>query len=156
MKEIEEVCKPLNIQPSLLAAIVMTESSGNRLAHRYEANYQWLWEVKENAKRLGCSEEQEKLAQMTSYGLTQVMGSVCRQLGHQDWLSEMFEVVPNLKMGARHLKQFIARYPAPITDAISAYNQGSPKKDAKGKYLNQAYVDKVLGYKQIIEKKDEA
>jgi soluble lytic murein transglycosylase-like protein len=50
-----------------------------------------------------------------------------------------------LRYGIRHLLKFYTKY-GDWPDALAAYNAGSPRKAADGKYLNQSYVDKVLKF----------
>jgi soluble lytic murein transglycosylase-like protein len=153
LEKLEAVSKALNIPSNLLAAIVQKESSGNALATRFEPAYSYFWDAKTCAKKLNCSVETELNMQACSYGLTQIMGAVCREYGFTGWFGELYNVDTNLLYGGRHLRKFLAKYPAGITDAISSYNQGSPRKDAKGKYLNQSYVDDVLAFKVLLDKK---
>jgi soluble lytic murein transglycosylase-like protein len=154
LEKIEAVSKALNIPQNLLAAIVQKESSGNPMSVRFEPAYSYFWDAKAYAKKLNCSLETEMNMQACSYGLTQVMGAVCREYGFAGWFGGLYNVELNLMYGGRHIKKFLTKYPAGITDAISSYNQGSPRKDAKGKYLNQEYVDAVLLNKSILDKKN--
>ena len=152
LKEIDEISEQMKLPKNLLAAIIQQESRGNPNAVRYEPYWQWFYEIKASARRLGSSDDTERALQACSWGLCQVMGSVCREAGFQNWLSELTDIKLNLKYGARHLKRFLAQYPAGINDAISAYNQGSAKKDDNGRYKNQAYVDAVLANKAQLDK----
>lgn len=138
---------------NLLAAIIMKESSWNEYVVRYEPSYAWVCDVKGFAKKIGSSEATEQTLQMTSWGLCQIMGSVAREYNFQGWLTDLLKPEVNIRYGARHLKAYLTRHPAGIKDAISAYNQGSPRKDPKGRYLNQSYVDSVLVFKEELDKK---
>lgn len=153
---VDPVSAQYKLPENLLAAIIMKESSWNDNVVRYEPHYAWVCDVKGFAKRLNASEATEQMLQMTSWGLCQVMGSVAREYNFQGWLTDLLKPEVNVKIGAQHLKAYLARYPAGITDAISAYNQGSPRKDPKGKYLNQDYVDTVLSYQADIAKTKKA
>ena len=139
---------------NLLAAIIMKESSWNDNVVRYEPHYAWVCDVKGFAKRINASQTTEQALQMTSWGLCQIMGAVAREYNYQGWLTDLLKPEINIRYGGLHLKNFLAKYPAGITDAISSYNQGSPRKDQKGQYLNQAYVDSVLSFKAELDKKD--
>ena len=54
-------------------AFVMTESSGNEYAMRHEPHYRWLFGQNHSPT--------ERIGQMTSWGLMQVMGAVAREYG---------------------------------------------------------------------------
>lgn len=150
VKQNEEFYK---LPKNLLPAIIMKESSWNENVMRFEPHYSYLYDVKGFARRIGASEETEKVLQMSSFGLCQIMGAVAREYNYQGWLTDLLKPELNIKYGARHLKAYLAKYPAGITDAISSYNQGSPRKDQKGKYTNQDYVDSVLLFKAELDKK---
>jgi soluble lytic murein transglycosylase-like protein len=53
----------------------------------------------------------------------------------------------SLSYGAKHLKNYLKRYPNE-SDVIASYNAGSPRKTKGGMYENQTYVDKV--YKELL------
>lgn len=150
INENEELYK---LPKNLLSAIIMKESSWNDNVVRYEPHYAWVCDVKGFAKRINASEATEQALQMTSWGLCQIMGAVAREYNYQGWLTDLLKPELNLKYGARHLKAYLTRHPAGITDAISSYNQGTPRKDPRGRYLNQAYVDSVLAFKAELDKK---
>lgn len=153
---VDPVSSQYKLPENLLAAIIMKESSWNDNVVRYEPNYAWVCDVKGFARRVNASDQTEQALQMMSWGLCQIMGSVAREYNYQGWLTDLLKPELNVRYGAQHLKAYLARYPAGITDAISAYNQGTPRKDPKGKYLNQDYVDTVLNYKADIDKMKKA
>jgi len=143
---IREVASETNVPWNLLAAIVQTESSGNALAARFEPDYKYYFKVKEFAKANQITEITETVFQKTSWGLCQLMGGLCRELGHNGSLLEVLDQELNLRLCAKHLVNLIKKYPEREA-MLAAYNGGSPIKDMKtGKYRNQQYVDKVLGY----------
>lgn len=143
---IKDVASEMSVPWNLLAAIVQTESGGNRYAARFEPDYKYYCKVKEYAKQNQITEITETVLQKTSWGLTQLMGGLCRELGHNGSLLETLDQELNLRLCCKHLLVLIKRHPE--RDAmLAAYNAGSPIKDLKtGKYRNQGYVDKVLGY----------
>ncbi len=149
---IRPIEKTYNLPKNVLPAIIMKESSWQDNVVRYEPHYAWVCDVKGFAKWINASEQTEQMLQMTSWGYCQVMGAVAREYNFQGWLTDLLKPEINIKFGALHLKQYLTRYPAGINDAISSYNQGTPRKDPKGRYLNQKYVDSVLMYRAEIDK----
>ena len=85
----------------------------------------------------------ELIAQKTSWGLMQVMGTVARELGHRGWLSELCEPERGIYYGCLHLKKLMDRH-GNLSDTVAAYNAGSPRRDVNGKYVNQEYVDRFI------------
>jgi hypothetical protein len=71
------------------------------------------------------------------------MGQVARELGFQGSFYSLLEPIVGLEWGCKKLSRCYERYGA-NDDGIAAYNAGSPRKE-NGKYVNQEYVDKVLG-----------
>ncbi len=57
------------------------------------------------------------------------------------------DVAYNIEYGAQYLASQYKRY-GDWKDAVAAYNAGSVKKDASGKYANQPYVDFVYAHLQ--------
>lgn len=140
------------IHPHLIAAVIMTESSGRADAVRYEHNYKYLYEVKENARRLGISVDAETYAQKCSYSLGQVMGAVAREFGHRGPLQDLLVPQIGLEFACRKLEWCLEKWPL-WDDACAAYNGGSPRKDENG-FLEprlQKYVDHINGYLRDLE-----
>lgn len=147
---IEDVADAENVPKNLLAAIVQTESSNNKWAVRFEPHYKWLFKTKENAQANGITETTEKIFQMTSFGLCQIMGAVLRELGLKGPIFQAFDEKTNLEYAAKLLKRLAGRFKE-RDDIIAAYNAGSPVKTLNGLYKNQQYVDKVNLYLSAIE-----
>jgi hypothetical protein len=129
----------------LAVAIAMTESGciWPRQSTRFEPAWKYFVKPEKYAEQNGLSLETEMREQATSWGPMQVMGSVCRELGFQGPLPEIFQPVAGAQYGVMKLKVLLSKYKNE-SDAISAYNQGSPRKTHDGFYLNQSYVEKVM------------
>lgn len=147
LETIKVEAEVLSINPNLLTALVMTESSGNTLAQRFEPGWIYFDHVAEHAKRLGIPPTVEKRLQMTSLGLCQVMGAVAREMGFKGHLRDLLIPKIGLQMGAKKLALCLKHYPR-WDEALAAYNGGSPRKDEFGELEPrlQHYVEKVLGY----------
>ena len=149
MKHFEEIINSeaakFYLDPQLVTAIIMKESSGNPFVCRYEPKWKYAFECKGFAYILGygCTEETERLGQMTSWGLMQVMGTVARELGFRGWFSQLCDPAIGINYGCKKLRKIADRY-ASTDDIISAYNAGSAIKNASGFYSNQSYVDEVF------------
>jgi len=142
---IQDVADAENVPANILGAIVQTESSGDRFAVRFEPHYKYLFKTKENAQDNRITEATETVMQMTSFGLTQVMGAVARELGLKGPIFQLLEPQVNITYCAKLLKRLAKKY-TQKDDLIAAYNAGSAIKGMDGRYKNQAYVDKVNGY----------
>lgn len=152
---IKMIALDYGLDHTLVAAIVMIESSGNPCAIRYEPTWRYTYQVKHFANKLGYDEISEEAGQSMSWGAMQVMGTVAREHSFRGWFPELCNLSTGIDYGCRHLKAKFDKYIG-FKDSISAYNQGSPRKDESGDYKNQKYVDKVLKvYKQIIRDQDE-
>lgn len=140
-KHIQKYGEKYGIPPGLIRAIIEVESGGNTFAMRYEKNYPWLAKPFD---KFHWHAETEKQAQKTSWGLMQIMGAVARERGFKgSYLSELSKPELGIKFGCKHLKWNYNRY-GNWNDAISAFNQGSNRKNEHGEYKNQNYVNKVL------------
>lgn len=133
--EIQLVAEKYGLPWLAVKAVVSVESSFRPDAMRYEKGYRWLV-----GKDLSLTEED---AQKTSWGLMQVMGAVARGYGFTGDLRQLLSPMVGLEYGCRHLAYYYQKY-AIWCDAISSYNQGSPRKTDEGRYHNQEYVDKVM------------
>lgn len=144
---VESIAKELGFDASWAKAIIQTESSGNPLATRYESNWKYFLDVKSYANYLRQTEETEKICQSMSWGLCQLMGSVAREHGYKGYLTKLIEPELNIRLGIVHMKRFKIRYPNGL-DWVSSYNQGNPRRGDDLHYVNQVYVNRVLGYWQ--------
>ncbi len=141
-----------DIDPALIAAMVMVESSGKAYRARYEPEVSdnYLVDVKGHALRLGITASTERIQQRTSWGLLQVMGFTARDDGFTGLLPELCLQEVGLEWGCKHLKLLQKRFgvrPGLRLEwdepTVAAYNAGSPRKDKDGRWENVGYVTKV-------------
>lgn len=94
------------------------------------------WDV--NASRY------EKGKTDASWGLMQVMLATAKAVLNDSTLSINSLIQPrvNIEAGTKFISQNLNRF-GNMRDAIAAYNAGSPRLNAQGKYVNQDYVDRV-------------
>ena len=142
--QINSLGKQYKLEVALIKAFIYVESQFQPLALRFEPHLmraKWYNKVIPEALRTN------KYA-YCSMGLMQVMYGIARDHGFRGKPMELLEPKHSLKFGVIHLKKLCKRMN--LSDAISSYNQGSPRKGADGKYKNQYYVDKVLkAYKKF-------
>ncbi|MBT8187839.1 MAG: lytic transglycosylase domain-containing protein [Croceitalea sp.] len=141
--DISRICKEFEINPKIIAAIVMQESAGNPYATRYEDHYRWTLDIERFARKNRISRDTENMQQKTSWGLMQIMGGLARELGFEGPLVRLCEPEINLRLGIKHILNLKQRYSKNLSDVIAAYNAGSPRKGADGLYVNNSYVIRV-------------
>jgi hypothetical protein len=146
------------VDPEIILGIVKQESAFNPWAIRHEPNFRWLLgddpsEAEFSYLFTQGRSDTEKVCQKTSWGLMQIMGSRGREFFLKGYLTYLLDPVINISIGISILSLLAVQYPGSTDDIISAYNQGSPRKNDNGAYLNQSYVDKVNKY--ALELKDE-
>jgi soluble lytic murein transglycosylase-like protein len=143
------------LDPNLVAAFIMQESSGNPWKFRYEplvaSSQRYMVQARDFASNLNISPETEVVLQSSSYGLLQIMGFVCRELGFKGMLTELLQAELNLEYGCQKIKSCLQRWHTEA-DAVSAYNQGSPRKMPSGMFENQKYVDQLYRYLNELRK----
>jgi soluble lytic murein transglycosylase-like protein len=142
---IEVVADKYSINPDLIEAMVIKESSGNAMAIRYEPAFYRNYIVKLNLP------EDEGKKRATSYGLLQIMYQSAIEDGFKSIAEDL--LIPNvgLEWGVKHLSKKIAKYgKEDINRAIAAYNAGNVRKMKDGKFVNQYYVDRVNRYLEQI------
>lgn len=141
-----EVTTQCLVPQELVLGIIRQESGGDAEAMRFEPGYRWHHEPEEWAVRMGWTTDTEKALQSFSFGLMQVMLATARELGFAKQPHQLLSPVVNLSWGCLYFGVLGKRH-GDWTDAVSAYNQGSPRKKAfSSTYKNQDYVDKVLKY----------
>ena len=147
---INKVANGAGMDPLLIGAIVMTESGGNTWAVRYESKFKYIVTPDIFAKQVNCSLATETMFQASSFGLMQIMGGTARSNGYKDHLVKLCDPDVGLIWGCLFLNKLIKKYDL-LTDAIAAYNAGSPRRDSEGNYVNMVYVSKVLQYLDELE-----
>jgi len=117
-----------NIDPALILAIIHTESNGNPKAYRYERHI-------EDASR----------------GLMQILYRTAREMGYYGKPQGLYDPETNINYGTKYLANRIRKYG--FYKGIAAYNAGSPRYTREGCFINQPYVNKVIGayyvYKRV-------
>jgi len=139
---ITEIAEQAELDFDLVGAVCLVESNADPFAMRYEPNWKYSYNLIDFAKITGSTVETERIAQSTSWGIMQVMGTVAREYNHVGFLSQLCDIKKGLFYGCKHLKEKIKQFGLP--DGIAAYNSGIPKKNEMGLFSNQGYVDKIL------------
>jgi soluble lytic murein transglycosylase-like protein len=118
---INEMSNKYNVPAALIKATIKQESNWDVNASRFEAH-------KVDA----------------SWGLMQLLLVTARGvLGNKELTTtQLINPRVNIEAGTKFLSQLLDRF-GNMRDAIAAYNAGSPRLNAQGKYVNQDYVDKV-------------
>lgn len=132
---IAAVAPQYGLPVALIKAFCEVESAWNPWAMRYEPTYRWLV-----GDKLTMTQT-ERVGQMISWGLMQLMGGVARELGFDGAFPQLCDPGVGLDYGCRHLQHFYQRH-GNWPDAIASYNAGSPRRVGES-YVNQSYVDKV-------------
>lgn len=141
LAHVQEAALAADLPISLVYGLVCQESSGNPNATRFEPMFFQRYIIKGNFP------EAEGKGRATSWGLMQIMGEVAREEGFKGDFHELLEPEVGLYWGCRHLARLKERYWAKYgwNGVLAAYNAGSPRLNG-GKFVNQKYVDGVLGY----------
>ena len=165
--DIRENARSFNLPPLVVQGIIQVESAGNPFAYRAEPAYRYFFDVDDlapfrdvsqaeidQASAPGdfpyyeglSSQDSEWFGQQISWGPMQIMGAVARERGFCQCFPELCSFDDGVHWGCAHLMWLAERY---LEDdgwpgVISAYNQGSPRRNDDGTFCNQAYVDKVL------------
>ena len=150
---VKDIGNKLSLDESLILAVIYQESRGNNYAARLESSYleKGLFHLPLiYAQKLFITSDTEKYFQATSWGCMQVMGVRAREMGFGEILSRLINPNEGIFYGSKILDQNLIRF-GNKTDAISAYNQGSPEKEIDGFYKNQSYVDDVLNWESQIK-----
>jgi soluble lytic murein transglycosylase-like protein len=145
---IDVMANRYDLDPDLVSAVVMTESSGKRDAVRFEAHWKYFYKPDHFAAELGIKPEDEYKNQATSWGLMQVMGSVAREMGHLGRLEDLLKPHVGLNLGCRKLHQCLKLERGDYVSALARYNGGSARRDEFGELEDrlQQYVDKVFSF----------
>tara|TARA_R110000787_G_scaffold251841_1_gene357347 strand:+ start:168 stop:686 length:519 start_codon:yes stop_codon:yes gene_type:complete len=138
-----------DIPDGLILAIIMTESTGEECAIRYEPDFRWLDEDALDHPPVRSTKPTEREGQSTSWGPMQVMGATARWMGFDGWFPELCGP-SGVEYGVKYLLRQRNRYHN-WPEAVAAYNAGSLRFKGDGRiFQNQQYVDKV--YKALKDK----
>lgn len=137
-----ESAKVHKVELNLVLAMIVVESSGNRFRTRFEKNWSYFKDIDIWAFKRQITENTERIMQMTSWGLMQVMGSVARELGFVGDLPELTDTRIGIEYGVKKIVNVQKKYSS-ATDIIAAYNAGRVVME-NGRYKNQHHVDKVM------------
>ena len=138
---IKSIARDFDLPWELIEAFATVESSLNPWALRYEPQYKYLY-LLDDRSHLSPT---ERVGQMCSWGLMQVMGAVAREHGFKGYFPQLCDPIVGLRYGCLHVTKFRAKY-GQWSDVIAAYNAGSPRREPTNpwSYVNQFYVNKVL------------
>jgi hypothetical protein len=141
-----ELAVEFDLDPHLIQAICLIESSNDPRKARFEPSYlkhQRFHRAEFFKTKLGQTLETEEMMQCFSWGPMQVMGVVARELGFDGYLTELAQLRPGMRVGCLVLQNLVRRFGQHEPDIIASYNGGSPRHLVNGQYFNQEYVDKV-------------
>ena len=135
--QITSNAKTFKVDVSLIKAFIKVESMDQHLAMRYEPHLKrFKWYRNTIPKEMHANKYV-----YCSMGPMQVLYGIARSHGFKGQPYELLNPEYSIKYGVLHLSKLLKRYS--LEDAISSYNQGSPKRGKDGKYKNQRYVDKI-------------
>lgn len=164
--DIRHHAQTFNLPPLIVQGIIKVESDGNPYSYRAEPAYRYLFDIDkyEPFRDLTQAEmnqdsapvdfpwyeaissrDTEWYGQQCSWGPMQVMGAVARERGFRKSFPELCSFDDGVYWGCSHLRWLADRYldEGWWASVISAYNQGSPRRNDDGTFCNQEYVDKV-------------
>lgn len=132
---IEDLAPQFGLDPNVVEAVVIKESSAQTDAFRFEPG---VWErLRTNPKWAGMNPRRAA----SSYGLMQIMYPTAMDLGFNGQPEELFIPEVGLRFGCLYLKKMIQRFGS-LQTALGAYN-GGPGNALKPQ--PQAYAAAVLG-----------
>jgi soluble lytic murein transglycosylase-like protein len=148
---IEQLAKSYLLDPLLVKAIIIQESGGNPYALRYEPDYDYLFDNSLYSHLLGVTLNTEIITQKCSWGLSQMMGGVLRELGFKGHMGEQFVPETNIAWTCKKLSKI-----APLTscpsDFFAAWNGGlGAINKVTGVYSNQTYVNEANAHLQKLQ-----
>lgn len=143
--EVEMTASLFGLDPDLLQAQVLVESSGKTHAYRFEPGF-WQRYMKDKPEWDGANPERVS----ASYGLLQIMFPVAKELGYNDIPEHLFAPVTGLHWGALKLAKLRDWAGGDMAAALASYNGGKKGND-KRPFRNQIYVNKVFHQMEAVK-----
>ena len=139
-EEIQYAAEGAGLDPTVVTALVLVESSGYTHSYRYEPEF-WTGYLADHPKW----KDHNPMRVSASYGLMQILYVTAVERGYQGGDPE-FLFVPRigLRWGCKHLRWLLDRADGAIDVALAAYNGGVGGNRLAGKLRNERYADKVL------------
>ena len=131
-----------SLDPNLVIAVALIESSGRTHAYRYEPHF-WMKYLVNKPEWDGANPERVS----ASYGLMQVMYPVALERGFppNDPPEHLFVPTVGLEYGCRQLRYLLDWAKGDIEAAIASYNGGTKGNEpGVNPKRNKLYLDKVL------------
>lgn len=135
-REIETAAREHGLDPNVIEAIVVVESSGQADAFRFEPGF-WKRRLANHPDYAGAIPRRVS----SSYGLLQIMYSTAREHGFNAEPEYLFIPHVNLDLGCRVLKGLLKWADGDLAKALEAYNGG---KGSVGSEATTRYASKVL------------
>jgi soluble lytic murein transglycosylase-like protein len=135
-REIIQAAREHGLDPDMVEAVVVVESSGRTDAFRFEPAFYDKY-LKNHPDYQG--EIPRRVS--SSYGLCQVMLPVARELGLKREPEYLFVPTVNLHFGCLYLAKLLKWAGGNIPKALEAYNGG---KGSVGSLTTQRYAAKVI------------
>jgi soluble lytic murein transglycosylase-like protein len=136
--EVRAAAEAHGLDPKLVKAVCMVESSGRTNAYRYEPAF-WLRYLAKNP----AFQNQNPRRVSASYGLMQVMYPTAVQHGFKASPEMLFCPMVGLTSGCQHLKFLLDRCNGNVEQALAQYNGGAGGNE-QPPYRNGPYAAKVL------------
>jgi soluble lytic murein transglycosylase-like protein len=136
-REVETASAAHGLDPDVVQAVCLTESSGKTHAYRHEPAF-WRRYLAPKAEWKTANPDRVS----SSYGLMQIMYPVACELGYADKPEVLFVPEVGLHWGCRKLAALVKWANGNLDQALAAYN-GGQGGNSKPPYRNQIYVGKV-------------
>ena len=133
---IDATAKEFDLDPKLIRTIIKIESSGRKLARRFEpAFYDRYLKGKPllHFVPTTITQETERIDRAFSYGLMQVMGLTARELGFKgETLTELLSIKNNIFYGCKKLAWCFKKEQGNWLRAVARYNGNPDLPQAQG------------------------
>ncbi len=141
---IRTTAKAAGIDDDFAVSIAGQETNFISSRCRYEPSWAYYNVPIAWAAKLGITPQTEQVMQATSWGCMQIMGSVARELGFDGYLNDLTDPPNGIFYACAKIAKLDKVYEKEEAVA-AAYNAGTPRLGLAGKFVNQDYVDGVMG-----------